>query len=83
MPASQLSSRARSCISPTAVHESNAVPGLTTRMVADRVDRIMVCFEESKACYANADRVRVVGMPVREEFIYRKRRDARQALGVG
>ena len=48
---------------PTAVHESNAVPGLTTRMVADRVDRIMVCFEESKACYANADRVRVVGMP--------------------
>ena len=67
---------------PTAVHESNAVPGLTTRMVADRVDRIMVCFEESKACYANADRVRVVGMPVREEFIYRKRRDARQALGL-
>ena len=46
---------------PTAVHESNAVPGLTTRMVADQVDRIMVCFEESKACYANADRVRVVG----------------------
>ena len=30
---------------PTAVHESNAVPGLTTRMVADQVDRIMVCFE--------------------------------------
>lgn len=46
---------------PTAVHESNAVPGLTTRMVADQVDRIMVCFEESKACYANADPgVRVV-----------------------
>ena len=30
---------------PTAVHESNAVPGLATRMVADTVDRIMVSFE--------------------------------------
>lgn len=67
---------------PTAIHESNAVPGLTTRMVADQVDRIMVCFAESKACYTNADRVRVVGMPVREEFIYRKRADARRALGL-
>lgn len=67
---------------PTAVHESNAVPGLTTRMVADQVDRIMVCFEESRAYYHNKDRVAVVGMPVREEFIYRRREDARQELGL-
>ena len=33
---------------PTAVHESNAVPGLTTKMLAKLVDRIMVGFEESR-----------------------------------
>ena len=66
---------------PTAVHESNAVPGLATRMVADHVDRILVSFEESRACYRNRDRVEVVGMPVREEFLYTKREDARKALG--
>ena len=33
---------------PTAVHESNAVPGLTTKMLSEVVDVIMVGFEESK-----------------------------------
>ena len=33
---------------PTCVHESNAVPGLTTKMAANTADRVLVCFEESK-----------------------------------
>lgn len=33
---------------PTAVHESNAVPGLATKMVADKVDRILVSFADSR-----------------------------------
>lgn len=67
---------------PTAVHEANAMPGLTTRMAADSADRILVCFEESREYYKNPDRVQVVGMPVREEFIYTKRADARARLGL-
>ena len=67
---------------PTAVHEANAMPGLTTRMVADGADRILVCFEESREYYNNPERVQVVGMPVREEFIYTKRADARARLGL-
>ena len=66
---------------PTAVHEANAMPGLTTRMVADFADRIMVCFEESKAHYKHPERVQVVGMPVRQEFIYTTRAEARARLG--
>lgn len=65
---------------PTAVHEANAVPGLTTRMVADRVDRILVAFEESRDNYSNKDRVIAVGMPVRQEFFYTGREEARKAL---
>lgn len=68
---------------PTAVHEANAMPGLTTRMVADSATRIMVCFEESKAHYKNPDRVQVVGMPVRQEFLYTTRAEARDRLGLG
>ena len=68
---------------PTAVHEANAMPGLTTRMVADSASRIMVCFEESKNYYKNPDRVEVVGMPVRREFLYTTRAEARKKLGLG
>lgn len=48
---------------PTAVHESNAVPGLTTKMLEGSVDTIMVGFEESRANYRHPDRVEVTGTP--------------------
>ena len=67
---------------PTCVHEANAVPGMTTRMVANRADRILVCFPESAACYKHPERVEVVGMPVRREFLYTRREDARRELGL-
>ena len=47
---------------PTAVHESNAVPGLTTKMVAKGAERILVNFEESREQYENPERVVVTGM---------------------
>ena len=65
---------------PTCVHESNAVPGLATRLVADSVDKILVCFEESGKAYSQQEKVQVVGMPVRREFIYTRREDARKEL---
>lgn len=68
---------------PTAVHEANAMPGLTTRMVADSATRIMVCFAQSREHYKNPDRVQVVGMPVRQEFLYTTRAEARARLGLG
>ena len=67
---------------PTAVHESNAVPGLTTKMVAKGAERILVNFEESREQYENPERVVVTGMPVRPEFLYTTREAARDALGL-
>ncbi len=67
---------------PTAIHESNAVPGLATKLVADKVDRIMVSFEESRTLYSRPERVVVTGTPVREDFLYQKKSDARQKLGL-
>ena len=65
----------------TLVHEANAVPGLTTKMVADHVDKIMVAFEESARHYKNRDRVVVVGMPVRSEFVHGDKDAMKKKLG--
>ena len=51
---------------PTCVHESNAVPGVTTKLAAARADAILVAFPESVAHYKRAERVEVVGMPVQQ-----------------
>ena len=67
---------------PTCVHEANAMPGLTTRLIADRADRVLVCFPESAKHYKHPEKVEVVGMPVRREFIYTKREDARKELNL-
>ena len=68
---------------PVCVHESNAVPGVTTKLAARLADRVLVCFEESKAMYPDQSKVEVVGMPVRREFIYADREKARKELGFG
>lgn len=67
---------------PTAVHESNAVPGLTTKMLAQHVDKIMVGFEESRAYYKNPERVEVTGTPVRGEFSCYTKDSAKAQLGL-
>ena len=67
---------------PTCVHEANAMPGLTTRMIAGRADRVLTCFPESATYYRHPEKVETVGMPVRREFIFTKREDARRELGL-
>lgn len=67
---------------PTCVHESNAVPGLTTKMAANRVDRVLVSFAESVPYYRNREKVEVVGMPVRKEFILTEKQEAKRLLGL-
>ncbi len=67
---------------PTLVHESNAVPGLTTRLLESRVDRIMVGFEECRVHYRHPDKVEVTGTPVRVDFLGADKGKARRQLGL-
>ncbi|MEG2097335.1 MAG: undecaprenyldiphospho-muramoylpentapeptide beta-N-acetylglucosaminyltransferase [Pseudoflavonifractor sp.] len=67
---------------PTAVHESNAVPGLTTKALAKVVDKVMVGFEESRAYYDCPEKVVVTGTPVRGDFFRYTRQQAREVLGI-
>ncbi len=68
---------------PTCVHESNAMPGLTTRMLADKVSRMLICFPESAKHYKHPEKVETVGMPIRREFVYTDKAAARKELGIG
>ena len=67
---------------PTCVHESNAVPGVTTKMIAKRASRVLVAFEESVSYYDDPGKVEVVGMPVQQGFIYNDKKQAREQLGL-
>lgn len=66
---------------PTAVHESNAEPGLTTKALSKVVDKVMVGFEESRKHYSHPERVEITGTPVRGDFFQMTRQEARKALG--
>ena len=68
---------------PTCVHESNAMPGLTTRLLSGRVDRVLICFPESAKRYKSEDNIETVGMPIRREFVYTEKAAARKELGLG
>ena len=67
---------------PTCVHEANAVPGVTTKLAANKADRVLVTFDESVQYYKNSAKVEVVGMPVRQEFLFAKKEEAKKELGV-
>ena len=68
---------------PTCVHESNALPGITTKLAANKASRVLVAFAESVKHYKHPEKVEVVGMPVRKEFISTTREAARAQLGLG
>lgn len=67
---------------PTAVHESNMIPGLTTKMLEDYADRIMVGFEECRAHYKHPEKIMVTGTPVRGDFFDLSHEEARDEMGL-
>ena len=67
---------------PTLVHESNAVPGLTTKLLAHTVDCVMVGFENAGDAYPAGTKVVFTGTPVREGFEDVGREEARRRLGI-
>ena len=67
---------------PTAIHESNAIPGLTTRLLEKYADLIMVGFEECRKNYRQPEKVLVTGTPVRGDFFALTRKEAKAKLGM-
>ncbi len=53
---------------PTLLHEQNALPGITNRILARFVRRVMVTFPESIARFGVKNKLELVGLPVRQEI---------------
>ncbi|MCK9410262.1 MAG: undecaprenyldiphospho-muramoylpentapeptide beta-N-acetylglucosaminyltransferase [Bacteriovoracaceae bacterium] len=53
---------------PTVVHESNSYPGVTTRLLASRVQKVFTQFEVTKKWLSPDANIEVVGNPTRAEL---------------
>ena len=64
---------------PTAIHEQNSVPGVTNRVLAKRVDKVMVSFKGMDVPAFASPPASLTGNPVRAEI--RRLRDETRVLG--
>lgn len=65
----------------TAIHEQNAYPGVTTKLLAKHVDRVMLTVEETKKHLDPSLKYKVTGLPIRSSFNNITKEQARRELG--
>ena len=67
---------------PTLVHESNAFPGITTKILARYVDVVAVGMEAAKKYLPETKKVMVAGSPIRPSMLNVDAFSARRELGL-
>ena len=67
---------------PVLVHESNAFPGMTVKMLAHHCDCVMLAVEDARKRISAETEFVVTGNPVRAEVLEYDRARARRELGV-
>lgn len=53
---------------PSIIHEQNAFPGVTNKILSKVVDRVAASFEESKERFSNLEKVKITGNPIRQDL---------------
>lgn len=66
---------------PTVIHEQNAFPGLTNRILSRFASRVCVTFEESLEYFRCRHKAVVTGLPVRREILKAGRNEAAAFFG--
>ncbi len=66
----------------TAIHEQNAFPGVTTKMLAPNVDAVMLAMPEAEKYLKLKKKPYITGNPVRSELLTITREDARAKIGI-
>lgn len=67
----------------TVLHESNVSPGLTTKLLANHVNVVMLGYAGAKGHLSRKANCVVVGNPIRKDFYRITRESARRKLGLG
>lgn len=66
----------------TFIHEQNAYPGMTNKMLEKYVDKVFLAFAEAAKYFKKKDKLVVTGNPVRKAFREAKRETARTLLSI-
>lgn len=66
----------------TCIHEQNAFPGLTSKILANRVEKVFISFENSARYFKAQDKLILTGNPLRKEFSKLDRAESRKELGL-
>lgn len=67
---------------PTLIHEQNAFPGVTNKLLSRFVDKVAISFKESEKYFKNKKKIVFTGNPIRSELLYTDRNSAREKLGI-
>ncbi|NMA67760.1 MAG: undecaprenyldiphospho-muramoylpentapeptide beta-N-acetylglucosaminyltransferase [Clostridiaceae bacterium] len=67
---------------PTIIHEQNAFPGVTNKILARYVDGVAISFEESRKRFKAKSKITLTGNPVRNEIFEIDRNAARAKLNI-
>ncbi len=66
----------------TAIHEANAFPGVTTKILSKYVNKVMLTVEETAKYLDGSVKYSVTGLPVRKGFGRVSKEEAREKLGL-
>lgn len=66
---------------PTAIHEQNAFPGMTNKILSKQVDKVMLTVEEAMDYFDKSIDYVVTGLPVRSQLVNKSKEQARKELG--
>lgn len=66
----------------TAIHEQNAFPGVTTKMLVNSVDTVMLAMVEAKPRLNLKKEPVITGNPVRSDFGFLSKEESKNELGI-
>jgi len=66
----------------TYIHEQNALPGLTNKLLEKYVDKIFIGFKEAEKNFRHKEKIILSGNPVRSEFGHLDKAECRRKLGI-
>ena len=67
---------------PAVIHEQNAYPGITNKMLAKKASRVMLAVADAQQHFDRGARCVLTGNPVRQELLRADREDSRRLLGL-
>lgn len=67
---------------PGLIHEQNAFPGITNKILSRYVDKVAVTFDESKKYFKYPEKVINTGNPIRKEIFQIDKEEAYRALDI-